>query len=226
MADFHLESETMLPHPIFGLDEAGRGSWCGPVVAACVCWPQLRIPPSLAQNIRDSKKLTPLRRDRLFDEIMSSSAIIGIGEATAQEIDTINILQASFLAMERALNVVKENGYSIGSALIDGNRLPQNWAFPTKAVVHGDDLSLSIAAASILAKVTRDRKMRELSQQYPAYGWDQNAGYGTKQHKEALQKYGITPFHRKTYAPVKAFLTPSPNRQQSFDFLKESFDKV
>lgn len=191
---------------IFGLDEAGRGPWCGPVVAACVCWPNERIPTDLAAVVNDSKKLTAKKREALFTQIMASEAIVGIGQASAAEIDEINILQASFLAMERALDQVRAAGYMPAYALIDGNRLPK-WSLPCRAIVGGDGLSLSIAAASIIAKVTRDRIMCDLAATYPAYGWDKNAGYGTKVHIAALRQYGVTPHHRRSYAPIKALLS-------------------
>ena len=191
---------------IFGLDEAGRGPWCGPVVAACVCWPNREIPQDLAQAINDSKKLTAQKREVLFPQIMASNAVVGIGQASAAEIDEINILQASFLAMKRALDQVREKGFSPDYALIDGNRLPK-WDIPCRAIIKGDALSLSIAAASIVAKVTRDHIMTDLAKEYPAYGWDKNAGYGTKAHIEALQQYGITSHHRRSYAPIKALLS-------------------
>jgi ribonuclease HII len=191
---------------VFGLDEAGRGPWCGPVVAACVCWPNYQIPDYLAVAINDSKKLTAAKRETLFSQIMDSNALVGIGQASAVEIDEINILQASFLAMKRALDQVQKAGYKPSYALIDGNRLPK-WSLPCQAIIKGDALSLSIAAASIVAKVTRDHIMQELAIEYPAYGWDKNAGYGTKIHIEALHQYGVTPHHRRSYAPIKAFLS-------------------
>lgn len=202
MPDFSCEKNCPTNGLIFGLDEAGRGPWCGPVVAACVCWPDLEIPTTLATAINDSKKLSVKARERLFPAIINSNALIGIGQASAQEIDEINILQASFLAMKRALDHVRTQGYQPAFLLIDGNRLP-DWELPMRAVVGGDARSLSVAAASIVAKVTRDHIMTELASQFPAYGWDRNAGYGTKTHVEALDKYGVTPHHRKSYAPIR-----------------------
>ena len=127
---------------------------------------------------------------------------------SAQEIDEINILQASFLAMRRALDEVIKKGFTPQAVLIDGNRLP-DWEMEKYAIIGGDAKSLSIAAASILAKVTRDRIMAELAQKYPHYGWEKNAGYGTKAHQEGLQRYGITPEHRRSYAPIKKLLVDS-----------------
>lgn len=206
MPDFAYEKACQTSGLIFGLDEAGRGPWCGPVVAACVCWPDQQIPPELAASINDSKKLSAKKREKLFPLIMSSNALVGIGQASAQEIDDINILQASFLAMKRALDDVIAKGYHPAFALIDGNKLPK-WQLPMHSIVGGDAKSLSIAAASIIAKVTRDKIMTELSHDYPQYDWDKNAGYGTRAHILALQQFGVTPHHRKTYAPVRAVLS-------------------
>lgn len=208
MPDFVFEKSLNKTDLIIGLDEAGRGPWCGPVVAACVGWPDLKCPDELAKQINDSKKLTPVKREMLFDKIIAATPIYGIGQASAQEIDEINILQASFLAMRRALDQVIQKGFTPQVALIDGNRLP-DWDMEKYALVGGDGKSLSIAAASILAKVTRDRIMVELSKKYPHYGWEKNAGYGTKTHQEGLVKYGITPEHRRSYAPIKKLLGKS-----------------
>ena len=191
---------------IVGTDEAGRGPWVGPVVAAAVCFPNLEIPEGLASLLDDSKKLTAKKREKLFDMIHASNAIIGVGQASAEEIDQINILQASFLAMHRAIEQVESKTGQIDAVLIDGNRLPKDWAWPCEAIIGGDGRSLSIAAASIVAKVTRDRLMCVLAEEYPAYGWDKNAGYGTAAHIDALQKFGVTPYHRKSYAPIARLL--------------------
>ncbi len=205
MPDLSYEATCSSKGLVFGFDEAGRGPWCGPVVAACVCWPNLHIPEDLAKQINDSKKLTATKREKVFPLIMASKAIVGIGQASATEIDEINILQASFLAMYRALMQVREKGFFPAVALIDGNRLPK-WDIPCQAIIGGDGQSLSIAAASIIAKVTRDHIMQALALEYPQYGWDKNAGYGTALHIQALEKYGVTPHHRKSYAPVKRAL--------------------
>ena len=205
MPDFSFEKDLNKSGLIVGLDEAGRGPWCGPVVAACVGWQGLKCPDDLASEINDSKKLTLAKREILFDRILSATPIWGIGQASAKEIDEINILQASFLAMHRALDEVIRKGFTPAVALIDGNRLP-TWKIEKYALIGGDGKSLSIAAASILAKVTRDRIMTELAQKYPHYGWEKNAGYGTKAHQEGLKKYGITPEHRRSYAPIKKIL--------------------
>ena len=208
MPDFSYEKQQGISDLIVGLDEAGRGPWCGPVVAACVGWPDLNCPTELAALLDDSKKLTPQKRALLFDRIIASTPVWGIGQASAKEIDEINILQASFLAMRRAVDEVIQKGFTPQVVLIDGNRLP-NWEIQKQAIVGGDGKSLSIAAASILAKVTRDRIMTELAQKYPYYGWEKNAGYGTKTHQEGLARYGITPEHRRSYAPIKKLLETS-----------------
>ncbi|MGN1062806.1 MAG: ribonuclease HII [Alphaproteobacteria bacterium] len=206
MPDFTIENSLSCNGLIAGFDEAGRGPWCGPVVAACVCWPDLKIPVELAEQINDSKKLSAKKRERLFDLITASNAITGIGQASAAEIDRLNILQASFLAMRRALEAVRAQGFAPAYALIDGNRLPA-WAdIPCRAVIGGDGKSLSVAAASVLAKVTRDRLMTALARDFPAYGWDKNAGYGTAEHIAALHTHGITEHHRLSYAPIKKIL--------------------
>ena len=205
MPNLDIEKSLALNGLIAGFDEAGRGPWCGPVVAACVCWPDLNIPEDLANAINDSKKLTAKKREALFPKIMASNAIVGIGQASAEEIDELNILQASFLAMHRALEQVQAKGFQPVFGLIDGNRLPK-WDIPCQAVIGGDGKSLSIGAASIVAKVTRDRMMADLAQEYPAYGWERNAGYGTAEHIAALKEFGPTIHHRKSYAPIKKIL--------------------
>jgi len=191
---------------VAGTDEAGRGPWVGPVIAAAVCFENLSIPEELASQLNDSKKLSAKKREKLFDLIYASGALIGVGQASAEEIDEINILQASFLAMKRALMQIEEKGKSIDFVLIDGNRLPKDWKWPARAVVKGDALSLSISAASIVAKVTRDRLMTVLAEEYPGYGWEKNAGYGTAEHIIALKENGVTPYQRKSYAPIAKLL--------------------
>lgn len=205
MPDFKYENALGDFHLIAGLDEAGRGPWCGPVVAGCVMWVN-GCPEELANQINDSKKLTPAKRELLFEKIIQSTPAYGIGQASAQEIDQINILQASFLAMHRAYDDMIQKGFQPSYALIDGNRLPENWPIPTQAIIGGDGKSLTIAAASILAKVTRDRIMTELAKEYPAYGWDKNAGYGTKTHQNALMQFGVTPHHRLSYKPIQKII--------------------
>ena len=176
---------------ICGVDEAGRGPLAGPVCAAAVILPEhLQIP-----GLNDSKKLTDKKRRELFPVIQEQAVAYGIGLASEQEIDEIDILQATFLAMRRALNQLT---VSPEIALIDGNR-ETDFGLPVKTVVKGDSLSANIAAASILAKVTRDNLMMELAQQYPEYGFEIHKGYGTKAHYEALRTYGPCPIHRKTF---------------------------
>ncbi|MCI6228187.1 MAG: ribonuclease HII [Candidatus Faecousia sp.] len=178
-------------HLICGVDEAGRGPLAGPVCAAAVVLPEhLQIP-----GLTDSKKLTDKKRRELFPIIQEQAVAYGIGLASEQEIDEINILQATFLAMGRALEQLSVRPEI---ALIDGNR-ETDFGLPVKTVVKGDSLSANIAAASVLAKVTRDNLMLELAQQYPEYGFDIHKGYGTKAHYEALRKYGPCPIHRRSF---------------------------
>ena len=176
---------------ICGVDEAGRGPLAGPVCAAAVILPPLLELPGL----NDSKKLTDKRRRELFPLIKEQAIAYGIAFATHLEIDEINILQATYLAMERAL---AQLNVKPDIALIDGNRA-KDFGLPVKTVVHGDSLSASIAAASILAKVTRDDLMLQMAEDYPQYGFEVHKGYGTKAHYEALRTYGESPIHRKSF---------------------------
>lgn len=190
---------------VAGIDEAGRGPWAGPVVAGAVIFPDLKISDSLAKNLNDSKKLSRAKREALFDELHSSGAIIGVGSASVEEIDSLNILKATFLAMRRAVeNLPARPDF----ALVDGNKVPP-LPCPAEAVVKGDGLSLSIAAASIIAKVTRDRIMDKLASEFPYYGWEKNAGYGTKTHQNGLKLYGVCIHHRKSYAPIQRIIAES-----------------
>ena len=176
---------------ICGVDEAGRGPLAGPVCAAAVILPKhLQIP-----GLTDSKKLTDKKRRELFPVIQEQAIAYGIGLASESEIDEINILQATFLAMRRALDQLTVRPEI---ALIDGNR-ETDFGLPVKTVVKGDSLSANIAAASILAKVTRDNLMLEMAGKYPEYGFEIHKGYGTKAHYEALRTYGPCPIHRKTF---------------------------
>jgi len=176
---------------ICGVDEAGRGPLAGPVCAAAVILPPyLELP-----GLNDSKKLTDKRRRELFPLIQEQAIAYGIAFATHEEIDEINILQATYLAMERALAQLKVKP---DLALIDGNRA-KDFGLPVKTVVHGDSLSASIAAASILAKVTRDDWMLQMAGGYPRYGFEIHKGYGTKAHYEALRTYGESPIHRRSF---------------------------
>lgn len=172
---------------VCGIDEAGRGPLFGPVYAAAVILPlDVEI-----EGLNDSKKLTEKKREQLFDVICDKAVTFGIGMASAEEIDSINILQATYLAMQRAC-------VSADWALVDGNRMPP-LPIPGETVVKGDAKCASIAAASILAKVSRDRVLRELDQKYPEYGFAKHKGYGTKAHYEAIKQYGILPEHRKSF---------------------------
>jgi len=195
MPDFRLE--TAAGGVVAGIDEAGRGPWAGPVVAAAVVLDRAALPA----GIDDSKALSARRRAELFDDVMAS-ARVGVGEASVSEIDDLNILAATMLAMARATAALGEPPDHI---LVDGNRLPE-LPCPGTAVVGGDRLSLSIAAASIIAKVTRDRLMASLAVDYPGYGWERSAGYGTAQHRDGLAKFGVTPHHRRSFAPIRRLL--------------------
>ena len=176
---------------VCGVDEAGRGPLCGPVVAAAVVLPDGIV----IEGLNDSKKLTKKKRDKLFDEICSVAVAYSIAEASVEEINELNILEATLLAMRRAID-----GLDVKAdfALIDGN-VSRDFQIPVKAVIHGDALSPSIAAASILAKVTRDRMCVELDEKYPEYGILKHKGYGTKAHIDALRKYGPSPIHRTKF---------------------------
>lgn len=182
---------------IAGVDEAGRGPLCGPVVAAAVVF--LKYDFDDMPLISDSKQMNEKQRDIAYDWITNNKDIVwSVAQCSATEIDELNILRASLTAMARAVN-----GLSVKAeyCLIDGNKMPDT--IIGMPVVKGDAKSLSIAAASIIAKVTRDRLMHELSKKYPQYGWDKNAGYPTQQHLQAIEKYGINEHYRKTYKPVK-----------------------
>ena len=183
---------------VAGVDEVGRGPLCGPVTAAAVILDPARIPP----GITDSKALSATRRDQLFDQIMACAHVC-VAHASVEEIDALNILQATFLAMRRAVAGLP---LAPDHLLVDGNRLPRDLPCRAEAVVKGDARSLSIAAASIVAKVTRDRIMVDLAQQHPGYGWETNAGYPTKDHLVALRNLGPTPHHRRSFRPVHNIL--------------------
>lgn len=180
---------------IAGVDEVGRGPLCGPVVAAAVVLDREAIPA----GINDSKKLSEKKREAIYAALYAGKHQIAVAMASVEEIDRLNILQASKLAMQRA---VAGLALQPDRVLVDGNQLP---VFPceAEAVIRGDTISLSIAAASIIAKVTRDRLMQELSQRHPHYGWERNAGYGTAEHLKAMQLHGVTEHHRQSFAPVR-----------------------
>lgn len=188
---FDLEKAT----EVIGVDEAGRGPLAGPVVAAAV---KLKKYSNELQEINDSKKLSEKKREKLFDIIMNSFDV-GVGIATAEEIDEINILNATFLAMKRAIEELSSKTNINSLILVDGNFKIREYAGNQEAVIKGDAKSLAIAAASIIAKVTRDRKLVEHDKKYPEYGFAKHKGYGTKAHREALLKYGASPIHRKSF---------------------------
>lgn len=181
---------------IAGVDEAGRGPLAGPVVAAACILPEGTLFP----DFNDSKLLSGKTRNQLFEKIISSRAIYGLGVIDVETIDRINILQATFLAMQQAVTALPLRPDYI---LIDGNQLP-HFSVPAECLVQGDSLSISIAAASILAKVTRDRMMEKIDQEYPEYGFKQHKGYGTRQHLKAIDTFGPSPVHRRSFHPMKS----------------------
>ncbi len=192
-----LEFERVHDGLVAGVDEAGRGPWAGPVVAAAVILERDAIP----QGIDDSKALSRAHREALY-EALQDTAIIGVGQASVEEIERLNILAAALLAMSRAVDnlaVVPDH------ALIDGNRAP-DLPCPATTLVGGDGCSLSIAAASIIAKVTRDAIMTRLAADHPGYGWERNAGYGTAEHIAALDRLGVTIHHRRGFKPISRLL--------------------
>jgi ribonuclease HII len=193
MPDYRHEAQHSAP--VVGVDEAGRGPLAGPVVAAAVVLDPGCIPDAL----NDSKVLSAARRAALFAQLLDC-AHIGVGVASVEEIDELNILWATMLAMQRAVEAL---GIAPGMVLVDGNRCP-GWQYPSRAIVGGDGLCLSIAAASIVAKHRRDVMMLEYDAAYPGYGWASNKGYGAKLHLEALARRGPTPLHRRSFAPVRA----------------------
>lgn len=201
MPDFQLEwAETGV---VCGIDEAGRGPLAGPVVAAAVILDRACVPDALMEGLNDSKKLTAQKREELLAVLETcGAAVIGIGQADVAEIDTHNILCATHMAMDRACTAL---GRPVDVALVDGNRPPSlSLGCAVRTVVGGDGLSLSIAAASIVAKVTRDRIMAALAADFPQYGWERNAGYGTAEHRAAMVEHGVCIHHRRSFAPVRA----------------------
>ncbi|MDA9623257.1 ribonuclease HII [Rhodobiaceae bacterium] len=182
---------------IAGIDEAGRGPWAGPVVSAAVILNEKNIPDGL----NDSKKLSEKKRLSLFSSIYNFHSV-GVGISSIEEIDTMNVLQATFLSMRRAVNDLNPQPEHV---LVDGN-LDPGLDFKTDCIVKGDSASLSIAAASIIAKVTRDNLMIELDGEYPYYCWKKNKGYGTSEHRKALEMYGPCKYHRKSFSPINKML--------------------
>ncbi len=181
-----------------GVDEVGRGPLAGAVVTAAV----ILDPKKPIAGLNDSKKLSEKKREYLFELICSQALAYSIGRAEVAEIDTINILQATLVAMQRAVSGLQ---IAPDKVLVDGNRTP-NFGIPAEAIIKGDGKIAEISAASIIAKVVRDREMKQLSKVYPGYGFEKHKGYGTKIHMEALSRLGVTPIHRKSFAPVRALL--------------------
>lgn len=192
-----LSIERTIHGIVAGIDEVGRGPLAGPVIAAAVILDPATLPGRLMDELDDSKKLSRAKREALATLVLES-CICGFGEASVAEIDRLNILKATFLAMERAVAAL---GQPIDHALVDGNQKPP-LGCAVQCVIGGDGLSLSIAAASVIAKVRRDRIMAELAAAHPGYGWETNAGYGTAEHLTALRRLGPTPHHRNSFAPV------------------------
>lgn len=198
---------------VAGIDEAGRGPWAGPVVAAAVVLDARNVP----EGIADSKKLSELRREALFEEILKSSAT-GIAFADPERIDKDNILVATMWTMQRAAGELQRPPDLV---LVDGNKAPA-FDCAVETIVKGDALSLSIAAASIVAKVTRDRMMKRFDAQYPGYGFAKHKGYGTPEHSQALKRLGATPLHRRSFKPVQAAISDSGLIEEGFDRGKAS----
>ena len=199
-ASFRLKGNEV----IIGVDEVGRGPWAGPVTACSV----ILNPDNIPHGLNDSKKLNVVRRNELFLKIMESS-LVSCVHVDVEEIDKINILQATFRAMERSILKLPIPDH----ILIDGNKLPPNLPSPATAIIKGDTKSASIAAASIIAKVTRDQLMANLSLEYPGYGWEKNAGYGTKMHQLGLLNNGVTPHHRRSFKPIHNMLYSASPRK-------------
>jgi ribonuclease HII len=203
MLDYKFEYESIDRglFPVVGVDEAGRGPWAGPVVAGAVILDIEAMPKMLRLELNDSKKLTFQKREKIF-QLLHNYATVGIGISNVDEIDALNILQATLLAMKRA---VEGLGLRPGMVLVDGSFLP-DWTYPSQAIIKGDGRSLSIAAASIIAKVTRDQIMADLARDYPQYGWESNSGYGTRIHQQGLAEIGICKHHRRSFKPITKML--------------------
>lgn len=215
MPDFTFEKQ--FNGLVAGVDEVGRGPLAGPVISAMAILNQEKLSRFLKENLDDSKKISPGKRKEIYsillDEISATDgAEMAVGIATVQEIDNINILQATFLSMQRAYEKLEIKPNVI---LVDGHQKPK---FPcqTIPIKKGDQKSLSIAAASILAKETRDQIMDELSREYPAFGWSRNVGYPTKEHREAIQKHGVTPHHRLSFKGVSEYVEVCDPKERSF----------
>lgn len=208
MPDFELEKAH--GGIVCGLDEVGRAPLAGPVVAACVYIQDQSLRKKIWRDVNDSKVLTAEKRKVLALEIKENCAW-SLGEACMREIESINIVQASFLAMKRAYESM---GQMAGLALIDGHIVPKDFPCATKAVIKGDAKSVSIAAASIIAKVHRDEMMSKLAEAHPHYGWERNVGYPTPEHMAAIDAHGITDYHRRTFAPVQNYVEFGTTQRQ------------
>lgn len=209
MPDYSFETELGARdnRQIVGLDEAGRGPWAGPVVAAAVCISPADLAEPSLQHLNDSKKLTAQRRASLCTAIQERCRF-GIGQASVSEIDQFNILQASLLAMQRAVAAMD---FVPDGAIVDGLHAPE-LPCPHRAMARGDSLSISVAAASILAKVTRDRLMERLDQDCPGYHWNRNRGYGTADHRKALEQLGPSRYHRRSFRPIQELVSRLENK--------------
>ena len=198
MPNFLIEEDFGWPNKLIaGVDEAGRGPWAGPVVSAAVVLNKKNIPIDL----NDSKKISEKKRQSLYSSIYNSH-FVGVGISSIEEIDNLNILQATFLSMKRALNNLD---CSVDAILVDGNIDP-GFDYKTECIVKGDSISFSIAAASIVAKVTRDNLMSKIHREFPNYNWKRNKGYGTREHRNALDMYGPCKYHRKSFSPINKML--------------------
>ena len=211
MPDLRLEKRHLAAGngSVIGIDEAGRGPWAGPVTAAAF-WLNPDYFGQLPSALNDSKKLSPVKRAAIYNALNMGEHAFSVASIAASEIDRIGILNATFLAMQRAAKnlqytlIIRQQD-AIGLCLVDGN-LDPGLEMPVKTVIKGDTLSCSIAAASIIAKETRDRLMRSIARDYVYYGWDSNMGYGTKSHLEALRVHGVSKHHRRSFVPIKNFL--------------------
>ena len=191
---------------VVGVDEVGRGPWAGPVVAAAAWLDMARLPADMAAGLRDSKTLSAAARTAAR-EVVADYGRVALGQASVAEIDRLNILRASLLAMARAVTALAvQLPRPPDWVLVDGNRLPDDLPCPGQAVIKGDQLSHSIAAAAIAAKCARDAEMARLDTLHPGYGWARNAGYGTAEHRAGLARLGVTPHHRRSFRPIRALL--------------------
>ena len=207
MPNFDIENriQDTLGHKfIAGVDEVGRGPWAGPVITCAVIIDQNTFPQFLAEQLDDSKKLSQKKRAILYPQLLEH-VTYSLGECSVAEIDKHNILHATMIAMMRAVDGLSQRPDYV---LVDGNRMPPQrtgWSYDGEPVIKGDSISTTIAAASIIAKQTRDKMMAELAEQYPHYGWENNAGYGTKTHQQGIASHGICEHHRTSFAPIKKF---------------------